>query len=244
MGSRFRCPQVTPRRSPAGCWPQPEVLPIGLGARNSLRLEAGLCLYGHDIDETTTPIEADLAWTIGRRRRAEGGFPGAAVVLRELAEGAGRRRIGIRPDGRAPAREDTAIVGADGSSIGRVTSGGFGPSVGARSRWAMSIAPMPRKAPPSTLSSAACRDPPAPCAYPLFPTATTAADRMKELMDQHCASFETVPPGPPQDEVFPYAIKEIPHAEERQRRVSKHARHRCSRAGEHRNDRASFHQGP
>jgi aminomethyltransferase len=109
---------------------EPEVLPIGLGARDSLRLEAGLCLYGHDIDESTTPIEADLAWAIGKRRRTEGGFPGAPVVLRELAEGAARRRIGIRPDGRAPAREDTAIVGAGGSSIGRVTSGGFGPSIG------------------------------------------------------------------------------------------------------------------
>jgi aminomethyltransferase len=108
---------------------EPEVLPVGLGARDSLRLEAGLCLYGHDIDETTTPVEADLAWAIGKRRRTEGGFPGAAVVLRELAEGAARQRIGIRPDGRAPAREDTAIVGG-GSSIGRVTSGGFGPSVG------------------------------------------------------------------------------------------------------------------
>jgi aminomethyltransferase len=109
---------------------EPEVLPIGLGARDSLRLEAGLCLYGHDIDESTTPVEADLAWAIGKRRRTEGGFPGACVVLRELAEGAARRRIGIRPDGRAPAREDTTIVGADGSNIGRVTSGGFGPSIG------------------------------------------------------------------------------------------------------------------
>ncbi|MBV8132297.1 MAG: glycine cleavage system aminomethyltransferase GcvT [Alphaproteobacteria bacterium] len=109
---------------------RPEVLPIGLGARDSLRLEAGLCLYGHDIDETTTPIEAALAWTIGKRRRAEGGFPGAAVVLRQLAEGARRTRVGIQPDGRAPAREDTAIVDADGSKVGRVTSGGFGPSVG------------------------------------------------------------------------------------------------------------------
>src|SRR5205823_3151988 len=89
---------------------QPEVKPIGLGARDSLRLEAGLCLYGHDIDETTTPVEAGLAWTIGRRRRSEGGFPGATIVLRQLAEGAPRRRIGIRPDGRAPAREDTPIV--------------------------------------------------------------------------------------------------------------------------------------
>jgi aminomethyltransferase len=109
---------------------EPEVLPVGLGARDSLRLEAGLCLYGHDIDETTTPIEADLAWTIGKRRRAEGGFPGAAIVLRQLAEGPSRRRIGIRPDGRAPAREDTEIVDDAGNRLGHVTSGGFGPSVG------------------------------------------------------------------------------------------------------------------
>jgi aminomethyltransferase len=109
---------------------QPEVRPIGLGARDSLRLEAGLCLYGHDIDETTTPVEAGLAWTIGRRRRAEGGFPGAAILLRQLAEGAPRRRIGVRPDGRAPAREDTPIASSTGDRIGRVTSGGFGPSVG------------------------------------------------------------------------------------------------------------------
>jgi aminomethyltransferase len=109
---------------------QPEVRPIGLGARDSLRLEAGLCLYGRDIDETTTPVEAGLAWTIGRRRRAEGGFPGAAIVLRQLAEGAARRRIGIRPDERAPAREDTPIISPTGETIGRVTSGGFGPSVG------------------------------------------------------------------------------------------------------------------
>jgi aminomethyltransferase len=109
---------------------EPEVSPIGLGARDSLRLEAGLCLYGHDIDETTTPIEADLAWTIGKRRRAEGGFPGAATILRHLAEGTRRKRVGIRPDGRAPAREDTEIIDDGGSRTGRVTSGGFGPSVG------------------------------------------------------------------------------------------------------------------
>jgi aminomethyltransferase len=109
---------------------EPEVLPIGLGARDSLRLEAGLCLYGHDIDETTTPIEADLAWTIGKRRRAEGGFPGAATILRQLAEGTRRRRVGIRPDGRAPAREDTEIVDDAGNKLGKVTSGSFGPSVG------------------------------------------------------------------------------------------------------------------
>jgi aminomethyltransferase len=109
---------------------QPEVSPIGLGARDSLRLEAGLCLYGHDIDETTTPIEADLAWTIGKRRRAEGGFPGAEIVLRQLVEGTSRKRVGIRPDGRAPAREETEIVNIAGNRLGKVTSGGFGPSVG------------------------------------------------------------------------------------------------------------------
>ncbi|HVH74345.1 MAG TPA: glycine cleavage system aminomethyltransferase GcvT [Stellaceae bacterium] len=109
---------------------EPEVMPVGLGARDTLRLEAGLCLWGHDIDETTTPIEADLAWTIAKRRRAEGGFPGAAKILRQLSEGAGRKRVGIRPDERAPAREETPIVDAAGRPLGRVTSGGFGPSVG------------------------------------------------------------------------------------------------------------------
>src|SRR5207237_3111229 len=83
---------------------QPEVAPIGLGARDSLRLEAGLCLYGHDIDTTTTPIEAGLAWTIGKRRRSEGGFPGAAIILRQLAGAPARKRVSVRPDGRSPAR--------------------------------------------------------------------------------------------------------------------------------------------
>ncbi|MEQ9814133.1 MAG: glycine cleavage system aminomethyltransferase GcvT [Azospirillaceae bacterium] len=106
-----------------------EVLPIGLGARDSLRLEAGLCLYGHDIDETTTPVEAALTWSISRRRREEGGFPGADVVRRQLAEGVTRKRVGILPDGRAPAREGTAIT-VDGGTVGTVTSGGFGPSFG------------------------------------------------------------------------------------------------------------------
>ena len=110
---------------------EPEVKPIGLGARDTLRLEAGLCLYGHDIDQNTTPIEAALAWTIGKRRRAEGGFPGASLILRQLADGPERKRVGIRPDGRAPAREGTAIVDPDGNTIGTVTSGGFGPSINA-----------------------------------------------------------------------------------------------------------------
>ncbi|HUC70612.1 MAG TPA: glycine cleavage system aminomethyltransferase GcvT [Stellaceae bacterium] len=110
---------------------EPEVKPVGLGARDSLRLEAGLCLYGHDIDETTTPVEADLGWAIGKRRRDEGGFPGAAVILRQLAQGPARKRVGIRPDGRAPARELTPIADSAGAGIGQVTSGGFGPSAAA-----------------------------------------------------------------------------------------------------------------
>lgn len=108
---------------------EPEVEAIGLGARDSLRLEAGLCLYGHDIDKTTSPIEAGLQWSIQRRRRAEGGFPGAARIQRELAQGPSRKRVGIRPEGRAPAREGTEILAAGGEIIGRITSGGFGPSV-------------------------------------------------------------------------------------------------------------------
>jgi glycine cleavage system T protein (aminomethyltransferase) len=107
----------------------PEVKPIGLGARDSLRLEAGLCLYGHDIDDTTTVIEADLAWAIQKRRRGEGGFPGAGVILRELAAGARQKRVGIKPDGRAPARDGTEIIDDAGAVIGRISSGGFGPSV-------------------------------------------------------------------------------------------------------------------
>ena len=109
---------------------EPEVEPAGLGARDSLRLEAGLCLYGHDIDQTTSPVEAGLAWSIGKRRRREGGFPGAARIQRELAEGPRHCRIGIRPDGRAPARENTTVLDAEGTAIGAVTSGGFGPTVG------------------------------------------------------------------------------------------------------------------
>lgn len=108
---------------------QPEVEPAGLGARDSLRLEAGLCLYGHDLDTTTTPIEAGLAWTIGRRRRKEGGFPGAEVIRHQLEEGPKRKRVGLRPEGAAPAREDTEVRDERGERIGRVTSGGFGPTV-------------------------------------------------------------------------------------------------------------------
>jgi len=105
------------------------VAPVGLGARDSLRLEAGLCLYGHDIDTETTPVEAGLAWTVGKRRREEGGFPGADVILGQLADGAPRKRVGLLPEGRAPVREGAVIRDADGNGIGTVTSGGFAPSL-------------------------------------------------------------------------------------------------------------------
>jgi aminomethyltransferase len=107
-----------------------EVEAIGLGARDSLRLEAGLCLHGHDIDAATTPIEAGLAWSIQKRRRAGGGFPGADIILAQLKDGAGRKRVGILPDGRAPAREGADVVDGDGKVIGAITSGGFGPTLG------------------------------------------------------------------------------------------------------------------
>lgn len=110
---------------------QPEVRPAGLGARDSLRLEAGLCLYGNDIDETTNPVEAALTWTIGKRRRTEWNFLGAEHVRAMLDDGPARLRVGIRPDGRAPARDGTEIADADGAIIGRITSGGFGPTLGA-----------------------------------------------------------------------------------------------------------------
>lgn len=102
------------------------VVPAGLGARDSLRLEAGLCLYGNDIDETTTPVEAGLTWVIGKRRKMTWDFPGGAAIRDQLDNGAPRLRVGIRPDGRAPARAGTEIVDA-----GSVTSGGFSPSLNA-----------------------------------------------------------------------------------------------------------------
>jgi aminomethyltransferase len=112
-----------------------DVLPIGLGARDSLRLEAGLCLYGHDIDTTTTPVEGALEWSIQKSRRhggtRAGGFPGADLILAQLEQGAPRRRVGLKPEGRAPVREGAPLF-ADATSslqIGAVTSGGFGPSI-------------------------------------------------------------------------------------------------------------------
>ncbi|MCP4395019.1 MAG: glycine cleavage system aminomethyltransferase GcvT [Alphaproteobacteria bacterium] len=107
-----------------------EVEPAGLGARDSLRLEAGLCLYGHDIDTTTTPVEAALLWSIQKNRRENGEFPGANVIKEQIAKGTTRKRVGILPKGRAPARDHTEVQNENGNTIGEITSGGFGPTFG------------------------------------------------------------------------------------------------------------------
>ena len=112
-----------------------QVAPVGLGARDSLRLEAGLCLYGQDIDTTTTPVEASLLWAIQKVRRSggerEAGFPGADVILKQITDGVSRKRVGIQPQGRVPVREGSELLDSDGNPAGRVTSGGFGPTIGA-----------------------------------------------------------------------------------------------------------------
>jgi aminomethyltransferase len=109
----------------------PDMQLIGLGARDSLRLEAGFCLYGHDITAETSPIEADLAWIIGKRRRENGGFLGEGRILKELNEGPLTRRVGLMPKGAsAPAREGAVLYDSDGNQIGIITSGGFGPTIG------------------------------------------------------------------------------------------------------------------
>jgi aminomethyltransferase len=113
---------------------QPEVAPIGLGARDTLRLEAGLCLYGHDIDTGTTPVEASLAWALSKPRRSggerPGGYPGAEIIMRQLATGISRKRVGLQPKERAPVRDGTELNDTGGRKIGHVTSGSFGPSAG------------------------------------------------------------------------------------------------------------------
>ncbi len=110
---------------------EPGVLPIGLGARDTLRLEAGLPLYGQDMDEATSPVEAGLSFSIGKRRRAEGGFPGAARIIRELSEGPARLRVGLKLEGRAAARTHMKVADASGNAIGEVTSGAFTPTAAA-----------------------------------------------------------------------------------------------------------------
>ncbi len=135
-----------------------EVEPIGLGARDSLRLEAGLCLYGQDLDATTTPVEAGLSWTVAKSRRAggarPGGYPGAAILERQLAGGTTRRRVALLPQSRVPLRAGSVLQGSDGSHAGSVTSGGFGPTLGAPVAMGYVETPLAR---PGTLLSASVR---------------------------------------------------------------------------------------
>jgi aminomethyltransferase len=105
------------------------VKPIGLGARDSLRLEAGLPLYGHDIDRTTTPVMAGLTFAIGKRRREEGGFPGFTRIREEMLNGPVQKRVGFDVDGRQPVREGALVLDGEGNEVGRITSGGFSPSL-------------------------------------------------------------------------------------------------------------------
>ncbi len=136
-GFEISVPAKDVERLAAALLDDPAVLPIGLGARDSLRLEAGLCLYGHDIDTTTTPVEGALEWSVQKSRRnggpRAGGFPGAEIVLKQLEAGASRRRVGLKAEGRAPVRENAPLFADRSSSekIGVVTSGGFGPSINA-----------------------------------------------------------------------------------------------------------------
>lgn len=112
---------------------QPEVEAIGLGARDSLRLECGLCLYGHDLDAETTPVESSLLWALSKSRRADGarrgGYPGAGIIMQQIAEGVSRKRVGIKAEGRMPVRDGAILQDSDGNEVGIVTSGGFGPTV-------------------------------------------------------------------------------------------------------------------
>lgn len=130
-GFEISIPNAGAERFARALLAHPDVAPIGLGARDSLRLEAGLCLYGHDLDTTTSPVEGNISFVLGKRRKEEANFPGAGRILRELKDGPKRLRVGLRPEGRAPAREGTEIVDASGAKIGAVTSGGFGPTLNA-----------------------------------------------------------------------------------------------------------------
>ena len=129
---------------------QDEVKPIGLGARDSLRLEAGLPLYGHDLDQHTTPVEADLTFALSKRRRAEGGFPGWPRIVKELEDGAIRKRVGLTIEGRQPVREGALVLDGEGNETGRVTSGGFSPSL--EVPIAMAYVPWDAAAPGTTIT--------------------------------------------------------------------------------------------
>ncbi len=131
---------------------EPEVKPIGLGARDSLRLEAGLPLYGHDLDEQITPVMADLGFALFKRRREAGDFPGAERILLERENGPIAKRVGLLIEGRQPVRKGAIVVDADGSEVGKVTSGGFAPSVGAPI--AMAYLPLAMAAPGTTIQIA------------------------------------------------------------------------------------------
>lgn len=131
---------------------EPEVKPIGLGARDSLRLEAGLPLYGHDLDLETTPVAADLGFALSKRRREEGGFPGYARIMMEREQGAIVKRVGLIVEGRQPVREGAMVVDAAGNEVGKVTSGGFGPSV--QKPIAMAYVPMASAAPGTKITLA------------------------------------------------------------------------------------------
>lgn len=150
-GFEISTPADVAREIAEGLLEDPDVAPVGLGARDSLRLEAGLCLYGADIDATTTPVEAGLAWGIQDARRnggdRAGGFPDAATILDQLDNGTARRRVGLRPEGRAPVRSGAPLFAdlADAEALGAVTSGGFGPSIDAPI--AMGYLPTPFTAP-------------------------------------------------------------------------------------------------
>ena len=152
-GFEISVPAEAAERLARGLLAESCVLPVGLGARDSLRLEAGLCLYGHDIDTSTTPVEGALEWSIQKSRRnggaRAGGFLGADLILAQLEAGAPRRRVGLRPEGRAPVREGAQLFAGAASSqpIGAVTSGGFGPSLNAPV--AMGYLPSPLAAPGS-----------------------------------------------------------------------------------------------
>lgn len=112
---------------------QAEVEPVGLGARDSLRLEAGLCLYGHDLDSQTTPVESSLLWALSKSRRINGerpgGYPGADIIMSQIVEGVERKRVGLKPQGRMPVREGAQLLDSDDNEIGHISSGGYGPSV-------------------------------------------------------------------------------------------------------------------
>ena len=131
---------------------EPEVKPIGLGARDSLRLEAGLPLYGHDLVEETSPVMADLGFALVKRRREAGDFPGAARVMLEREQGPVAKRVGLLVEGRQPVREGAGVVDDEGSEVGRVTSGGFAPSVG--QPIAMAYVPLAMSAPGTVVTLA------------------------------------------------------------------------------------------